>query len=63
MTKFFKKLSMEEQENVAQMTSCFVALSLEQQNDLITSLMQHYFQVHGMPSNKPMYDEDGNCLN
>lgn len=60
MTKFYKKLSLPEQENVAQMTGYFVALSLEQQQDLITSLVQHYFRVHGMPSNTaPMYDADG----
>ena len=60
MAKMFKKLSLQEQENVAQMTSYFVALSPEQQRDLIASLMEHYFKVHGTPSNTdPMYDADG----
>ena len=42
MTKFFKKLSLPEQKNVAWIANFLVRLDLEHQQHLITSVMRHY---------------------
>lgn len=60
MIKFFKNLSLSDQEGVAFIARFFVDLDSARQNELKMAAMKFYYQVHKMPSNtEPMYDADG----